>query len=326
MYEHERFTHNGLTVKIMADDSGDSGNPREWDNLGVLWCEHSRYTLGDAGADECETARGIFEECRRRGYGQDRAVRALKRAVGATVVLPLYLLDHSGLSISTGPSAFDPGRWDTSMVGYVFDTAYSREMTGAPVESIERQLENEVKEYDAFLTGNVVGFEVVRKQTCNLGHVHEEVLDSCWGFLVVDGNMGYVRDEARAAADGYERPEAVAPTASPRIVVVIEGGLVQNVIADQAGVEIATLDYDTDGCEEQELADAVMVPQSANSLTGAEYDPSPGFLTHWDAEHNPGDVEKILTAPEHGPADDGRQAEAELCVCPTCDDCPREGV
>jgi hypothetical protein len=203
MYEHETFEHNGLTVRIVADEVPDSGNPREWDNLSVLWCEHDRYTLGDAGADECDTARRIFEECRERGYGQDRAVRALKQAVGATVVLPLYLLDHSGLSISTSRSPFDTGGWDTSAVGYVFDTAYTRELTGVPLDSIERQLVGEVAAYDAFLQGNVVGYIVVRKQTCNLGHVHEEHVDSCWGFLIVDQDrdMEYVRSEARAAAD-----------------------------------------------------------------------------------------------------------------------------
>jgi len=303
MYEHETFEHNGLTVRIVADEDG--GNPREWDNLGVL------LTVGGAAQDGYGDAPGRFTipewyaatnaagTLDERGLSKEAFARWARLNLGATVILPVYLTVGNYDTISVGALSDE-----RPCAGFIFDTARTRELTGAPVESIERQLENEVKEYDAFLTGNVVGYEVVRKQTCNLGHVHEEHVNSCWGFLIVDQerDMEYVRSEARAAADGYEH-ETPDATASPRIVVVLEGGLVQAVIADQAGVEITTLDYDTDGCDEQELADAVMVPQSPNSVTGEAYDPEPGFLTHWDAEHNPGDVDKILTAPEHGPVD-----------------------
>jgi hypothetical protein len=33
----------------------------------------------------------------------------------------------------------------------------------------------------------VYGFEVVKIQTCELGHEHEENIDDCWGFYGDDG-------------------------------------------------------------------------------------------------------------------------------------------
>jgi len=204
MYEHETFEHNGLTVRIMADDFGDSGNPREWDNLGVLLMvggaaqdgygdEPGRFTIPEWYA--ATNAAGTLDE---RGLGKEAFARWARMNLGATVVLPVYLTTGSYAMIRAGALSDE-----RPCAGFIFDTARTRELTGAPVESIERQLEGEVAEYDAYLHGDVVGFEVVRKQTCNLGHIHEEVLDSCWGFLVVDRerDMEYVRSEARAAGD-----------------------------------------------------------------------------------------------------------------------------
>jgi len=321
MYEHERFTHNGLTVKIMADDSPDSGNPRDADNVGLLVmvgpAEQNGY--GDVGfvgrifgmdspdhIAEYHVAHDAIASCDERGLSKEAFARWARLNLGATVVLPVYLTVQSYATISVGALSDE-----RPCAGFILDTARTRELTGAPVDSVEDQLVGEVAAYDAFLQGNVVGYTVEREQVCNLGHTHAETIGSCWGFLIVDEarDMENVRDEARDEADGYEHKTPDAP-ASPRIVVVIEGGLVQAVIADQAGVEITTLDYDTDGCDEQELADAVMVPQSPNSVTGEAYDPEPGFLTHWDAEHNPGDVEKVLTAPERGPVDTGKAVTA----------------
>ena len=207
MYEHETFEHNGLTVRIVADEVPESGNPREWDNLGVLLTvggaaqdgygdDPGRFTIPEWSA--ATNAAGNLDE---RGLGKEAFARWARMNLGATVVLPVYLTVGSYATIRAG-SLTD----ERPCAGFIFDTARTRELTGAPVDSIERQLENEVKEYDAFLTGNVVGYEVVRKQTCNLGHVHEEHVDSCWGFLIVDQerDMEYVRSEARAAADGAQ--------------------------------------------------------------------------------------------------------------------------
>jgi len=42
-----------------------------------------------------------------------------------------------------------------------------------------------------------------------------------------------------------------------RVLVVVEGGLVQDVMADKPGVEVRVLDKDVEGVEEQEIVDVV---------------------------------------------------------------------
>lgn len=127
----------------------------------------------------------------------------LKQERGATVILPLFLLDHSGLSIRAGANrgsfdrrnrfVGDEAGWDTSSVGVIFDTKETREETGAPLDSIEQQLRNEVEEYDSFLRGEVYGF-IVAEDTW--------VEESCWGFL---GDIKYAREEAEMEARGVAK-------------------------------------------------------------------------------------------------------------------------
>ena len=70
--------------------------------LGTMVCWHRRYALGDA-----------------HHYSDPQA---FSREVTArtAVILPLYLFDHSGLTISTSSGAFracDPAGWDWGQVG-----------------------------------------------------------------------------------------------------------------------------------------------------------------------------------------------------------------
>lgn len=124
---------------------------------------------------------------------------------GATVILPLFLLDHSGLSIRAGEnrgSSAPRGRfigdeagWDTSMVGWIFDTAETRSETGCEgagfgPDMVERNLRGEVEEYDLYLRGDV-RFFVVRGPDGT-------TLDSCHGFLGGD----YIVEEAKSTAEG----------------------------------------------------------------------------------------------------------------------------
>lgn len=38
-------TYKGHNIKIEADESPE--NPRDWDNLGSMYCLHRNYNLGD---------------------------------------------------------------------------------------------------------------------------------------------------------------------------------------------------------------------------------------------------------------------------------------
>ena len=196
----ESFDYKHHRIDIYQDIETESGNPRECDNLGVMYCEHRRYTLGDMdtrGIYEVDAVREAIRELQDRGYSMDRLPRYLRWTIGASVVLPLYLFDHSGLSMTTCASEFaawDAQRWDWGQVGIIFDSARTREMTGVRPSQVAEQLVSEVEQYNAYLHGYVYGYTVT-----NIATGIE--VDSCWGYLVAnDDDMEYMRDEARAAA------------------------------------------------------------------------------------------------------------------------------
>lgn len=94
------------------------------------------------------------------------------------IMLPLFLMDHSGLSMKT-TSFHDP--WDSGQVGwiYVSKEAALKEfggdrMTGAIRQKAENLLRGEVEVYDSYLRGECYGFELYK---------NGELSDSCWGFM-----------------------------------------------------------------------------------------------------------------------------------------------
>lgn len=135
----ETYEHQGVTVEIHYDeDAGEFCNPRNNDgNLTTMVCWHPDYILGD---EQLRGERGAVETVFESEHGRTdvSSMRHLYRYLtlmrGAVCVLPLYLYDHSGISISAGTgNPFDNptvrrdefGRgmgWDTSMVGFVYTT------------------------------------------------------------------------------------------------------------------------------------------------------------------------------------------------------------
>jgi len=199
-------------IRIEQDDSGsDHANPRNDDgNVGVIYAPHRRYDLGDYGTaeyDAADRAREHFTEYANRG-GLAAFERWLRIFAGATVVLRVGLIDHSGLSMYVGGGAHwcDPGGWDSGTVGVIFDLPSTREAAGvaadATTEDVERWLRGEVTWYDAYLRGDAVGYMVEHRETWTKDsdpdeHRDEwEVTDSCWGFLVVNGDIDDVREQA----------------------------------------------------------------------------------------------------------------------------------
>lgn len=174
----ETFQHNGFAVEIHHDE--DCGSPREYENLCHMVCAHDRYKLGDEQRSEGETV------------GELRT-----RVPGILAVLPLYLYDHSGISISTGDFG---DRWDSGQVGWAYVTEESAEEMGCvgadwSREKLEEGIRGEVAIYDEFLRGNCYGYKIVSPEG--------DEIDSCWGFV---GSLDDVRVEARGAADNELNP------------------------------------------------------------------------------------------------------------------------
>ena len=166
-------------------------NPRtEWDNLGTMVCFHRKYALGD----KHDLKSSDFN-------GWDGLRRHLVKQ-GAVVILPLYLYDHGIQTISTKSfiGRAHHADWDSGQVGFIYigrETVLKefghKRITAKIREKLTTYLENEVKTYDAYMTGEVFGYEV-----CKDG----EVLDSCGGYYGDEGRLFAVED-AKGIVDWY---------------------------------------------------------------------------------------------------------------------------
>jgi len=158
-------------------------NPREeWENLGIMLCGHKRYNLGDEQLSAAD-----FES-----WADVEAY--IREELGGIEVMPLYLYDHAGITISTR-SFSNP--WDSGQVGYIFTTAKQLEKFGTPRDKMREFLLSEVKTYDAYLRGEVYQWTITRREICSLGHEHEELIESVGGYFDLDA----AREDGLAGLD-----------------------------------------------------------------------------------------------------------------------------
>lgn len=218
---YSQVSKNGLVAVAgyLTQDS-DYANPREdYDNFGTMVCFHDRYTLGDkhtyddphefrqalAGKfdddleDKIEALNNDrYQELIDGGKDHYAAISVVDSEISDLIegileendvlMLPLYLYDHSGLTMST--SNFNC-RWDSGQVGWIYATGpqIEKEYGDRSPESIERAktlLLGEVETYDQYLRGDVFGINI--ETFVNTGSVDEPEweqaeIDSCWGYF-----------------------------------------------------------------------------------------------------------------------------------------------
>jgi hypothetical protein len=156
----------GHTINIV---NSEGYNPREDDNLGKMACFHGRYKLGD----KTDISSDDFN-------GWDEMREHIEKKVNAVVILPLYLYDHSGITMNT--TGFSC-RWDSGQVGFIYATKKDirenfmvKNVTKRLIKRTEEILKDEIKTYDLFLTGQCYGFEIIKDDT-------KENIFSCGGYL-----------------------------------------------------------------------------------------------------------------------------------------------
>lgn len=170
---YETLCYRGYAINIYYDNSPES--PREWDNLGTFYTAHCRFRP-EKEFDEhfdfdkvCDERPGNLRESFLKKY----------------IALNLYLYDHSGQTISSGPFSCP---WDSGWFGIV---AVSIEkvkkefgwklLTAARRRKIEEYLQGEIDTYDNYLRGEVYGFQITPAGD------KDNVLDSCWGYYGKSG-------------------------------------------------------------------------------------------------------------------------------------------
>jgi hypothetical protein len=134
-------------------------------------CWHRRHKLGDRQIRTQEAYDALLEHINEPDV----------------VALPLYIYDHGGITMNV--TGFH-SRWDSGQVGYIYvDFSTIREnwnrkrVTRKLRRQVQQLLIGEVKTYNQYITGDIYGFVIEDLVTCDKEHVHNEHVDSCWGFF-----------------------------------------------------------------------------------------------------------------------------------------------
>lgn len=159
--EHRRRLALKYDSSIPEDSELTQADERKWARQEV---RNALGVLRRHGHSANDTARmreawAEYRRCMSSKYRTPAARVALALA-GHYVILPLYLYDHSGLTISTTPFSC---QWDSGQVGFIYaDKAKARETCGRDLSDDELAgiLRDEVKTYDQYQTGDVWGFEI----------------------------------------------------------------------------------------------------------------------------------------------------------------------
>lgn len=185
--------------------------------------EHYHNIRGEE--DICSVANGETKEALMRDLQyrlESLEINTLRSLIDPDklAILPLYLLDHSGLWMSTS-SFYDP--WDSGQVGWIYITkaGFLRESGYAKSNWPQRAyeiLEGEVKIYNQYLTGEVCGF-----QEFELDEDGDwiETENSCCGFYGCDIEENGVVDYVSGLAEAIKSGEYETGTAKEHRVTTV---------------------------------------------------------------------------------------------------------
>lgn len=235
----ESFEHNGLTVEIHQDE--DAMNPvKEYDNFGKMACWHRRYELGHEQPSETP----------------EEFIKSLPKD---TIIFPLYLMDHSGLSISMRSYGC---KWDSGQVGIIYATPEDvkkeynvKKITKQVREKVIKLLEGEVETYDQYLRGDVYGVVIKNERGENV--------ESCWGFFGFD----YCKEEAKGMADCYSKQATKEKNELETKLKELEG----KTVSTEFSVGSITVSFAGE-LNQTPLGYQIKVTESIVQLTGATID------------------------------------------------------
>lgn len=221
-----QIEYNNYNIEITQDS--DLESPRDWYcNLGVMVCFHKRYILGDSKEEKLSISEiwnkyGTSKEEREiiLHFIKDRPLSEIKYIFNLynsyadlieheelkhptkqwpekLFALPLFLYDHSGITIKTTPFSCS---WDSGCIGYIYTTKEKLEERGLndlTESEIYEALKQEVKTYDQYLTGDIYHYSILNSEN--------EVIDSCGGFYGFDDTL----TECKAIIDQLNNKEEV---------------------------------------------------------------------------------------------------------------------
>lgn len=167
-------------------------DPRIWDNNSTMICSHGSYELGDIQGqgnlggwmDELIVALINAYDVEIEEHYKELTEDEVEELLDKTVYLPLYLYDHSGITMNT--TGFH-SRWDSGQVGWIFMTEEQvDELEGDYFEKRKKAkelLKSQVATYDKYISGQVYRVTIYKRNKCECcGKYEEEYFDSCGGL------------------------------------------------------------------------------------------------------------------------------------------------
>lgn len=189
-----------LNLKLVRDEDAES--PRDFDNLGIMVCFHNRHNLGDE------------HDLKTDDFANWDAIWAyLEAEEGARFVVPVYLMDHSGLALDTKPFGCS---WDSGQVGFIYTTSEKMKEIGVTSGRVKAMLRSEVEVYGMYVEGDCWGYVIEDDDD-----VEGEQVDSCWGFYG-EKDAKESGEEALAALKAAAEAEAEREPGTYRIVVCLD--------------------------------------------------------------------------------------------------------
>jgi hypothetical protein len=188
---YKEYKKNNKILRISYSEIAE--NPRDFENLGVFVLSHKKYNL----VNEIDLNPFDFNTIK-------EVERYLKNEYNAFIVKPVYMYDHSDITLSFYEFH---NKWDSGLVGFVYVTKEAirenfgiKRITKNIIEKTHELLGNELQMYEDYLSGNVFKYDLIELQKANCCNNQEEILiDSCGGFYGNDfkenGLFDYVNKE-----------------------------------------------------------------------------------------------------------------------------------
>jgi hypothetical protein len=166
-------TKDGFEARYLTQDT-EPINPREDENYSTMVCFHNRYSLGDKTDLKSDNFNGWKE-----------VYDYIKNELKAIMILPLYLYDHSGISMKVGSfqGLLPQGHaeFDSGQVGFIYMTAENLKELGMDKSKVGDFLRGEVETYNQYLTGDV--YCIVREDyNKNKEPINYDIVGGYYGY------------------------------------------------------------------------------------------------------------------------------------------------
>lgn len=174
--------------KLTIVRDSDPFDPRDDDNLGkmITWCRH--YTIGDT--HNYSDPEEFFDQLTSDIILDDDILETLTETEKQKIldnnylILPIYLYDHSGITINTTGFSCP---WDSGKIGYIYISKDKIKKEKLTIEQAKNILIDEVKTYDQYLSGEIYQYILSEKITCECcKHIEFNTMYSCRGFYNIN--------------------------------------------------------------------------------------------------------------------------------------------